>query len=142
MTKMYIPQLRDKIQLTADWTFKLYCESRNSSLFKETDIRQKEQAAWQKYRDLEYQIDQLGGKYSAPQDLREQCRQAYHEAYNVSTDYTFPVGTLLSIDRIYIKNGQSDYDSVTFRLIDPYRKGIRFWAKLCDVNNIEFDLVP
>jgi len=142
MTKMYIPQLRDKIQLTADWTFKLYCESRNSSLFEETDIRQKQQAAWQRYRDIEDQIQQLGGKYSVTQDLRDQCKQAYHDAYHVYVDYTFPVGTVLSIDRIYIKNGQTDYNSVTFRLVDPYRKGVRFWAKLADVNTIEFDLLP
>ena len=53
---------------------------------------------------------------------------------------TIPRGSKLSISRIYIRNGQKDYDSVTFYLKKYYGnskiKG-RFWAKLHDVNKIE-----
>lgn len=52
--------------------------------------------------------------------------------------YTMSAGTVLSIDRIYIRNGQRGFDSVTFR--DVNRKH-RFWAKLDDVNNIVFEAV-
>lgn len=50
-----------------------------------------------------------------------------------------PKGTRLSVDRIYIRKGCGDYDSVTFRIkeciYNEYEKA-RFWAKLNDVNKI------
>jgi len=92
--------------------------------------------------------------------------QAYLRAYKdwdrrakeVAVDtieVTFPVGTVLAVDRIYIRKGASDYSSITF-----YAKGLgeseitnrwsgrttkwkarRFWAKLSDCNKIEFELL-
>jgi hypothetical protein len=54
--------------------------------------------------------------------------------------HIFPKGTILRVDRIYIRKGNSDYDSVTFLLPKqetvPYNG--RFWAKLVDVNEIHF----
>ena len=68
---------------------------------------------------------------------------------------TLPAGTVLAVDRIYIRKGSSDYSSITF-----YAKGLgeseitnrwsgrttkwkaqRFWAKLSDCNQIEFELL-
>ncbi len=68
---------------------------------------------------------------------------------------TLPAGTVLAVDRIYIRKGSSDYSSITF-----YAKGLgetevknrwsgkttkwkaqRFWAKLSDCNKIEFELL-
>lgn len=68
---------------------------------------------------------------------------------------TLPTGTVLAVDRIYIRKGASDYSSITF-----YAKGLgeseiknrwsgkttkwkaqRFWAKLQDCNQIEFELL-
>jgi hypothetical protein len=49
----------------------------------------------------------------------------------------FPIGTVLKVDRIYIRKGNDSYNSVTFFLIDGKKKGRkRFWAKLDDVNRI------
>lgn len=68
-----------------------------------------------------------------------------------------PAGTLLSIDRIYIRKGASDFSSITFyakelgEVVIPgsrwswgnqkptKRKAQRFWAKLADCNQIQFD---
>ena len=57
---------------------------------------------------------------------------------------TFPKGTVLSIDRIYVRRGKTEYDSLTFNLIStPHEKlqkkkgRVRFWAKLADVNTIK-----
>ena len=51
--------------------------------------------------------------------------------------HTFPEGTLLNVARIYIRDGSSEYDSVTFRAISPKGKGrVRFWAKLDEVNRM------
>lgn len=52
---------------------------------------------------------------------------------------SLPKGTVLSVDRIYIRKGCEDYNSVTFRIKEcvhkKYEKA-RFWAKLNDVNKI------
>lgn len=68
---------------------------------------------------------------------------------------TLPPGTELIIDRYYIKNGMSDFDSVSFRIAGvcavaqtyswdpkPSRRQVRFWAKLEDVNTLRVELAP
>lgn len=62
---------------------------------------------------------------------------------HVHTPITLPKGSVLIVDRIYIRNGGSEYDSITFRLAEtPTEKPkgkkslCRFWAKLRDVNQI------
>lgn len=56
-------------------------------------------------------------------------------------------GTVLKVDRIFIRKGMEDWSSLTFFMVsspDPAlasKKKIRFWAKLSDCNQIEFDLV-
>lgn len=129
--KMYIPHLRDRVVLTADWTFKLYDEGRNYSLI---DDQWRERA--RKFGTEQY--DAMYERYSAGEITWYQFthRGKYSELH------TWPIGTILSIDRIFIKNAMSEYDSVTFRLVDKKRKGIRFWAKLDDVNEMLFDLLP
>ena len=51
---------------------------------------------------------------------------------------TLPVGAELKVDRIYIRTGKQGFDSVTFRTTIKGKKH-RFWAKLHDVNKIEFE---
>jgi hypothetical protein len=52
---------------------------------------------------------------------------------------TFPVKTQFAVDRIYIRQGGRDYDSVTFRTVtEP--KG-RFWVSLSKANEIEFNFI-
>lgn len=103
--KLYVPEIGDQICLTNDWTFDLYEEYRNESLFKKMDPTVK-------------------------------CRYGYTEN---KKPVTIPKGTLLKIDRIYIRKGISEYSSLTFYVGSGEWKGARFWAKLSDVNNIEFD---
>lgn len=65
----------------------------------------------------------------------------YEEDYSVKKikEITIPRGSKLSISRIYIRNGLSEFDSVTFYLKKYFGnskiKG-RFWAKLHDVNKM------
>lgn len=52
---------------------------------------------------------------------------------------TLPAGSILKIDRIYIRKGQKDFDSVTFFLTFCRGKKVtkaRFWVKLEDANKI------
>lgn len=53
--------------------------------------------------------------------------------------HTLPAGTVLKVDRVYIRGNHRDYDSVTFRVVGV--KNARFWVKLHDANTIEFDHV-
>ncbi len=74
-------------------------------------------------------------------------------------EITLPVGTCLAIDRIYIKKGIPDFDSITFyiescplAILHPGKgkksggfggKGrARFWVKLKDANRIVCSLTP
>lgn len=68
------------------------------------------------------------------------CHSGYRSPL-LGSEITFPAGTKLKVDRIYIRGQSREFDSVTFRL----RKGEhacdkqvygRFWAKLGDVNRI------
>ena len=58
---------------------------------------------------------------------------------------SLPAGTLLTLDRYYIRQGSEGFDSVTFLMPGHPRTGAfgkkeaRFWAKLEDVNEIEFE---
>lgn len=63
-----------------------------------------------------------------------------------------PAGTILTVDRIYIRKGCGDFDSVTFWLdgkkaIKDISKGVglkgkkRFWAKLQDVNTMLAEVI-
>ncbi len=135
--KLYIPSIGDELKLTSDWTFDLYDEDRNSSLIEFLD--HKRDNSWSGRR----------GPWIA----------------------TIRAGAILKVDRIYIRKGQDDFDSITFfwkdmrteaRIIqeddwDSYdkhtkkctrkmdvrvpRKPVRFWVKLPDANNIEFDKI-
>lgn len=109
---LYIPEIGDLILLTEDWFFKLHYERRNDSLITAS-----------KLADLSYHSS---GR-STPQKPIEM---------------DLPKGTVLAIDRIYIRKGASDYSSITFRIkkcITSNFEGKRFWAKLSDCNTIEFE---
>lgn len=56
-----------------------------------------------------------------------------------SSKVVLPSGTILKVDRIYIRKGRANFSSVTFWAKLPSEKNsVRFWAKLSDVNNIEY----
>lgn len=85
----------------------------------------------------------------------------------VHTRVALPTGTILKMDRIYIRKGSEDFDSITFLLVGAKTKPktitrkavaiggengrqeweyeqkkparpVRFWVKLKDANSIEF----
>lgn len=129
MTKLYIPRLRDRLKITADWTFPVYLEHRNEAL-----------------------IAHMGYGYgTAERDIflqrldKEKGTWYYRGDQKLPKPFTMPAGTVLSVDRIYMRNGYRDYDSVTFRCKLPHGKkqvSVRFWAKLDDVNGLEFEPAP
>jgi hypothetical protein len=164
--KLFIPPLGTRLKLLQDWKFNLERESRNETLFKV------------------FGIDPARGKYDAA------GKYSYNPKYE---SVTIPAGAELIIDRIYIRKGQTGFDSITFRWAgkrtqkqvvkkkarsftpmpvqtfheilsgklpttqqlqaaknNPIEheydhvipaKGVRFWAKLDDVNNMDAEIV-
>lgn len=114
--KLFIPAVGYRIKLTKNWTFSLYGESRNKTMFEYAC------KVYSKY------ISRWGEKLQ-------------------HTNVTVPANTVLEVDRVYVrtanksKMGDDDYDSVTFKFVDSKKK-VRFWAKLTDVNEIEYELPP
>lgn len=136
MPKLFIPSLGDQLLLTRSWTFPLYYEYRNIKLGHALEVPHPTNSDGTPYvgvaRDWPYRPP----------------------THNPSTEVTLPKGTILRLDRIYIRSGsaQADYSSLSFwadLLPDPKstrksrRKGgkARFWAKLSDCNRIMFKLI-
>jgi hypothetical protein len=131
MGSLFIPPLGTEITLAEDWHFDLYYERRNESLMEVLGISN-EGLSWRDY-----------GK---------------------NWPVVLSSGTTLKIDRIYIRKSGREFDSVTFFLKGEKTKqkkelrkavawsaevrkehiyehtiparGVRFWAKLQDVNKI------
>jgi hypothetical protein len=78
----------------------------------------------------------------------------YHQPVGELASAALPVGTILQVDRIFIRKGAEDYDSVTFlvqggpnkALLTKSRggtapKACRFWVKLEDANKMDVKVV-
>lgn len=132
--KLYIPELGDALVLTKDWTFDLYLEDRNKSLYLEI-IKIK------RFNDITKGFEILTDNKKLNDDVSKLQREegSYWRIYlgKISTKFTLPKNTILIVDRIYIRKGAEDFSSVTFKSTYNGKK-IRFWAKLKDINTIEF----
>lgn len=63
----------------------------------------------------------------------------FASSLEVSISVTLPKGTILKVDRVYIRKSNEDYSYVSFYCKQPtYSKFFRFFASLKDVNKIEF----
>lgn len=117
--KLFIPPIGSKLILSKPWTFGLYSERRNDTLI-------------QKLRDTGHNIPERAVDPNNP--------WASHYTSQLLCDFTLLAGTQLSVSRIYIRQGNKEYDSVSFNISTKVNgksvKG-RFWAKLDDVNQME-----
>lgn len=111
--QLYLPEIKDQLRLVKPWTFMLHNHHLNTSLWQALEIKLTEGG-------------NVGGRWVRPSPV----------------EVTLPVDTILTVDRIYIRQGKSEYSSVTFRsIIEGVKKKPRFWAKLEDVNRIYFEPV-
>lgn len=135
--KMYIPELGDRIVLTKDWSFQLFNEHRNSGLINLLGVKFK--GDYYVYNGKQYfhasktwnRYDVINGRVPGVTFVKE-----------TGIEVSLKAGQVLTVDRIYVRKGASDFSSITFNYIGaPKGSGrVRFWAKLADVNTIEFDL--
>jgi hypothetical protein len=67
----------------------------------------------------------------------------YYSSATAITNYiTLPIGTVLVVDRVYVRKGSScEYNSLSFRIkVCPDQRLLkcRFWASLEDCNTLEY----
>lgn len=120
MSKLYVPACGDRLTIIKPWEFQLYLEHRNTVFARTIGL---------------YDGDSDWGVYDTNHNL-------------VSVPCLLNAGTVLECDRIYIratsKSAESiddNYDSISWKIIINNKSTVkqRFWAKLSDCYNIEFD---
>ena len=134
---LYIPALGDVLKLSADWTFWLHWEHRNIK-------------TWERFGLPKANVSWWGDTSRSPFDsaLLQQFNiisvpgTGYRHMMGFAVEIKLPVGTELTVDRIYIKKGQPSFNSVTFFIHKTSlqlkgRGACRFWVKLDDVNRME-----
>lgn len=114
---LFIPVVGTKFTLTSDFTFTLYPECRNENLF---DIFDPDYKYWEK------------GKHSYNPEWRK-------NGGGKPMTVTLPMGAELTVDRVYIRKGNSsDFNSVSFYIkkspILGKKKSARFWVKIDELN--------
>lgn len=158
MPQIFIPPLGSVIRLQDTWKFQLQYERRNEKLMELCKLTPPHTLehwgkAWRKLdiADRKRLIEMSNWNFENEYDEDSPLFDNYaYWAGDWSHPFLFTKGTELKIDRIYLRQGQKDFDSVSFRSncwvsnldapainIPRKTKGIRFWAKLADVNRIE-----
>lgn len=162
--KFYIPKLKDRLRLTEDWVAMLHDEYRNHAFIasvlgvkkgtpKNNSYEYMTNADG--YQVFDYsKITQIGWDGLLQEKLKEyesnvtkmmEAKLLNNRLYqgDLELPVTIPKGTVLCIQRIYIRNGQQDYDSVTFSIAKVKGSKIsgRFWVKLDNANEIHYELV-
>jgi len=148
--KFYVPSIGDQIRLLEPWRFRLYSDSINADFVyrllgckKTTDWDQR-QTVDLRLKFVNYDIEKLPHK--PPITLKMGSPQ-FKVSYCAKGDFIIailPRGVILTINRIYIRQGKSDYDSITFSIPKELNKEFkdlygRFWAKLSDINRVQFE---
>lgn len=116
---LFIPEIGTELTLAEDWTFPLHFERRNEPLGKLLNLQ--------------------------PPNSNDRYSRGWWQP-DQSTPVTLPAGTILKVDRIYIRKSSwgedaSAFSSLSFFALMPgFKKKGRFWAKLADVNRIQFEL--
>lgn len=114
-----IPSVGDILTLSQDWEFSLQREYRNYQ-FVESFCK----------HNPGYVNPWLGKNWGGLDDCK-------------NVEFMIPAGSKIAVDRIYIRKGKKDYDSITFRVpkggisVCPKFSG-RFWVQLSDANKIVF----
>lgn len=153
--KLFIPRIWTRLQLTQDWTVKLIPESRNLDTFERLwfsaasiSKRTGKVSEYVRLHDKDNYETIILKDCPSFQEIRKHTREQEVDSSDVSQYIVWqdhlvidlPQGTNLNVDRIYIKKwSYSDYDSVTFWASHPdfWKKKLRFWASLEDVNTME-----
>lgn len=164
---LFIPTIGTKITLSEPWRFTLHAEGRNSTLGSAARVgwanHQHEAEARRAgfSRPWEYPGPVVRSSWCSWSNVAQPNKHGYGEP---AAEIRLEAGTVLTVDRIYIRKGLDDFDSLSFwaspgermltawPIIDGKLTGdvvrtdlgkkpgrLRFWAKLVDVNAIKFE---
>lgn len=159
-TQLAIPDIGDKIELTESWTFRLFDEYRNNEfkdnckahgMYDDSNIDKGVDYLLTKYPLLQAEakhiksyfadgyLTRVFNRHLSGNDLIECSNE---DLYEYMPKVTLPIGSVIYVDRVYIKKGMSDYSSITFRIenFPAKKKSSRFWVKLYDTRNIKGSL--
>jgi hypothetical protein len=157
--KLFIPELGTKLKLTKNWSVSIMNESRNYSIL--DAFTGSNNKLIRKVERIKYNVCDWQGVKANPLFSPRHCYgMSFEEAvkfYNenrhllltreekiknwgVYKDIIIPSGAILEVDRIYIRQGNLQCSSVTFKWRKD-KKVLRFWANLEDVNKIEAEVV-
>lgn len=134
--RLFIPSIGDSIRLTKTWTFTLH-HAINSKLWDRLSLPEP-------IPFYKMEIDPSVDDYMSRGVSEYIAKKEKYKKQMLAASVKISKGTILIIDRVYIGNGASDFDSVTFRIPRYVNEnhplgGCRFWAKLEDVNRIYFE---
>lgn len=119
--KVFIPELGTVLILAEPWTFNVINERRNAGLA------------------VLMGQDASKGSYLPFGSTDNPVEDGHWGMRRVPVDpgtYTWPAGTELVVDRIYVRQGNETFSSVSFKA-RVGKKQYRFFAQLADVNNIQ-----
>jgi hypothetical protein len=130
--KLFVPSINSKIALTEAWRFLVQAEHRNTAFLEAMGTPQ-ETLYHYFHKDMEVGVGYPDEKVY---------------------EHELPSGTVLAFERIYIRKGAKDFDSITFGIVDCPNKRLapkkaqgfmngraRFWVSRRDANQIDFDLL-
>lgn len=163
---LFIPEIGTKLTLTAPLHAPVEWERRNGTLIKHfyPQLFEQQTALEENYRHRAWHMGWRDGfdAVKAPANMRSDMspknpwalkasqwldaqRNAAHDALKnfIATNpivHQFSAGTILEVDRIYIRKGAEKYSSLTFK-VRLHRRTVRFWIPLSEVNKIECVIV-
>ena len=152
--KLYIPEIGDNIKLIKKWNFNLYDEFRNMDFAISLGLAEIIVVPFYITSGTNGQIiDQTPSTRKEKRFIDNRnwimipkfVEQAVTNPFLSSHGYchyyqliSLAKNTILKIDRIYIRKNNREYSSVSFIIQNGCHNKKRFWAKLEDVNLIEF----
>ena len=114
--KFFVPPLKTVFRLKQTWNFELHYETRNETL-------------WNLFSAI---------------PMEGYFNRLYSQRRRLRCDVCLSPDDELTVDRIFIRKGSSEYNSVTFRgkvKYDGVYHNVRFWVPLSDVNGIEMEVI-
>lgn len=143
--KVFIPELGTKLVLSKPWSVVIINERRNAPfvrlVMKVPPQGDATAPYWNNMFPLGYVWDHdihcTSVSFGRDGRRTEQKKTYdYYKSKDIKRSHTFPKGTELVVDRIYIRQGAAAFSSVTFKL-KVGKRIARFFAKLSEVNQME-----
>lgn len=173
MTKLHIPTIGARMKLLSPWTFTLHEESRNSGFLDMLGLLDPGTPVGDLVAEARALMVTSRGDMTArcPSDLRyylnndlvakripvtDRAKEVLRLLGDVRFAVTLPAETVLILDRLYIRKGAGEFDSLTFMVENapdgffkhpPKKKNEafgrkpRFWASLTDCNQMDVEFL-